>query len=148
MRTRSAKALGAIAMLSAAAMLFAGCAAGNTAPSESNSPSAALPTVDWDAADAGDVQDGGTLITEGSTTTILPDFGIISGVNVETPAGLFVRGSILRSKVTDLKSPLTYGFSGSDLPVYFNQAPVLSAGGGFGGFGGGSFGGGGASGSW
>ena len=61
MRTRSAKALGAIAMLSAAAMLFAGCAAGNTAPSESNSPSAALPTVDWDAADAGDVQDGGTL---------------------------------------------------------------------------------------
>ena len=61
MRTRSAKALGAIAMLSATAMLFAGCAAGNTAPSESNSPSAALPTVDWDAADAGDVQDGGTL---------------------------------------------------------------------------------------
>lgn len=61
MRTRSAKALGAVAMLSAAAMLFAGCAAGNTAPSASDSPAAALPTVDWDAADAGDVQDGGTL---------------------------------------------------------------------------------------
>ncbi len=61
MRTRSAKALGAVAMLSAAAMLFAGCAAGNTAPSATDSPAAALPTVDWDAADAGDVQDGGTL---------------------------------------------------------------------------------------
>ncbi len=61
MRTRSAKALGAVAMLSAAAMLFAGCAAGNTAPSASGSPAAALPTVDWDAADAADVQDGGTL---------------------------------------------------------------------------------------
>lgn len=61
MRTRSAKALGAVAMLSAAAMLFAGCAAGNTAPSTTDSPAAALPTVDWDAADAGDVQDGGTL---------------------------------------------------------------------------------------
>ena len=61
MRTRSAKALGAIAMLSATAMLFAGCAAGNTAPSASGSPAAALPTVDWDSADAGDVQDGGTL---------------------------------------------------------------------------------------
>lgn len=61
MRTRSAKALGAVAMLSAAAMLFAGCAAGNTAPSASGSPAAALPTVDWDSADAGDVQDGGTL---------------------------------------------------------------------------------------
>lgn len=61
MRTRSAKALGAVALLSAAAMVFAGCAAGNTAPSASDSPAAALPTVDWDAADAGDVQDGGTL---------------------------------------------------------------------------------------
>ncbi|WP_454118613.1 ABC transporter family substrate-binding protein [Microbacterium lacticum] len=61
MRTRSAKALGAVALLSAAAMVFAGCAAGNTAPSASGSPAAALPTVDWDAADAGDVQDGGTL---------------------------------------------------------------------------------------
>ncbi len=61
MRTRSAKALGAVAMLSAAAMLFAGCAAGNTAPSATDSPAAALPTVDWDSADAGDVQDGGTL---------------------------------------------------------------------------------------
>ena len=60
MRTRSAKALGAVAMLSAAAMLFAGCAAGNTAPSATDSPAAALPTVDWDAADAADVQDGGT----------------------------------------------------------------------------------------
>lgn len=61
MRTRSAKALGAVALLSAAAMVFAGCAAGNTAPSATDSPAAALPTVDWDAADAGDVQDGGTL---------------------------------------------------------------------------------------
>lgn len=61
MRTRSAKALGAVALLSAAAMVFAGCAAGNTAPSASGSPAAALPTVDWDAADAADVQDGGTL---------------------------------------------------------------------------------------
>lgn len=61
MRTRSAKALGAIAVLSAAALVFAGCAAGNTAPNASDSPSAELPTVDWDAAAAGDVQDGGTL---------------------------------------------------------------------------------------
>lgn len=61
MRTRSAKTLGALAMLSAAALLIAGCAAGNTAPSASDSPTAALPTVDWDAAAAADIQDGGTL---------------------------------------------------------------------------------------
>ena len=88
------------------------------------------------------VQDGGTLITEGSTSTIFPEYGLTSGITVESPAQLFVRGSIVRSKVADKKSPLAYGFDGSDLPVYFNQDPVLAVGaGGFGGFGG--FGGGG-----
>ena len=47
----------------------------------------------------------------------------------------------MRGMVADQKSPLAYGYDGSDLPVYFNQAPVLNAGGGgsagFGGFGGG-----------
>lgn len=87
------------------------------------------------------VQEGGTLITEGSTATILPQYGVTAGVTVESPAQLFVRGSILRGKITDLKSPLAYGFDANDLPVYFNQDPVLSVGGGapggFGGFGGG-----------
>jgi len=76
------------------------------------------------------VQEGGTLITEGSTTTIFPAYAITSGVTVETPAQLFVRGSILRGKFSDLKSPLAYGYEGTDVPVYFNQSPVLSAGGG------------------
>ena len=42
------------------------------------------------------VQEGGTLITEGSTTTIFPAYALTSGVTVETPAQLFARGSILR----------------------------------------------------
>ena len=86
------------------------------------------------------VQEGGTLITEGSTATILPQYGVTSGITVESPSQLFVRGSILRGKIADLKSPLAYGFDANDLPVYFNQDPVLSVGaaaGGFGGFGGG-----------
>jgi hypothetical protein len=84
------------------------------------------------------VQEGGTLITEGSTAIIFPEYGITTGVTVEEPAALFVRGSILRSKITDMKSPIAYGYGSSDLPVYFNQSPVLNAaGGGFGGFGGG-----------
>src|SRR5205823_5296075 len=59
----------------------------------------------------------------------------------------FPRGSILRGKFADLKSPIAYGYDGSDLPVYFNQDPVLNAAaaglgfGGFGGFGGGGRGG-------
>src|SRR5262249_57529416 len=74
----------------------------------------------------------------GSTTTILPAYGITTGVTVEEPAQLFARGSILRAKISDMKSPIAYGYGSTDLPVYFNQAPVLSAGGGgFGPFGGG-----------
>jgi hypothetical protein len=76
------------------------------------------------------VQEGGTLITEGSTATIFPEYGITEGVTVEEPAQLFVRGSILRGKWSDKASPLAYGYDvASDLPIYFNQAPVLNAGG-------------------
>ena len=82
------------------------------------------------------VQQGGTLITEGSTAIIFPQYGLTAGVTVEEPAQLFVRGSILRGRISDMKSPIAYGYGTADLPVYFNQAPVLSAGGGFAGFGG------------
>ncbi len=51
------------------------------------------------------VQEGGTLITEGSTTTIFPAYAVTSGVTVETPAQLFVRGSILRGKWSDAEEP-------------------------------------------
>jgi len=91
------------------------------------------------------VQAGGTLITEGSTSTIFPEYGITTGVTVEEPRTLFVRGSILRGIISDAKSPIAYGFDGTQLPVYFSQAPVLAvssgAGAGFGGFGGGGEGG-------
>ncbi len=88
------------------------------------------------------VSEGGTLITEGSTATIFPEYNLTSGVTVETPSGLFARGTLLRGMIVDKKSPLAYGYEGSQLPVYFSQNPVLSTGGG-GGLGG--FGGGGAS---
>ncbi|GEB95133.1 ABC transporter family substrate-binding protein [Microbacterium lacticum] len=84
MRTRSAKALGAVALLSAAAMVFAGCAAGNTAPSSTDSPAAALPTVDWDAADAGDVQDGGTLTLAVGALPVNYNNSQIDGNEVDT----------------------------------------------------------------
>jgi hypothetical protein len=76
------------------------------------------------------VQEGGTLITEGSTTTIFPEYGVTNAVTVENPPGLFVRGSLLRGIVADAKSPIVYGHDGKQLPVYFNQDPVLNAAGG------------------
>jgi zinc carboxypeptidase len=89
------------------------------------------------------VQQGGTLITEGSTSTILPEYKIATGITVENPPQLFVRGSVLRGVFSDKRSPLLYGFAGNDIPVYFNQDPVLAVGaagfgGGRGGFGGGN----------
>jgi Zinc carboxypeptidase len=86
------------------------------------------------------VEEGGTLITEGSTTSLMAEYVLNSGVTVEHPASLFARGSILRGTIADPKSPIAYGYEAKDLPIYFNQDPVLSAaggGGGFGGFGGG-----------
>jgi len=84
------------------------------------------------------VEQGGTLIVEGSTAAIFPEYGLTSGVTVEEPTQLFARGTILRGVVADRKSPLAYGFD-AQLPIYFNQSPVLSVsagGGGFSGFGG------------
>ena len=75
------------------------------------------------------VRDGGLLITEGATSTIFPEYKLVNGVTVETPAGLFVRGSIVRGIVADAKSPIVYGWDGAQLPVYFSQDPVLAVGG-------------------
>jgi hypothetical protein len=74
------------------------------------------------------VREGGTLITEGSTTTILPDYGILNTVRVEHPTQLYTKGSIMRGMIADHKSPIVYGYTGDDLPVYFSAEPVLSAG--------------------
>jgi len=87
------------------------------------------------------VQQGGTLIVEGSTSTIFPEYKLTPGVSVVEPEGLFARGSIMRGIIADRTSPLMYGYEGTQVPVYFNQAPVLSVGGGGGfGFGGGGSG--------
>ena len=73
------------------------------------------------------VEQGGTLITDGSTSAMLAEFGVAAGVTVEHPASLFARGTILRGRISDAKSPILYGFDQKDLPVYFNQDPVLNA---------------------
>ncbi len=73
------------------------------------------------------VQAGGTLITEGSTTTILPDYGITTRITVEHPGTLYAKGALMRGMIADRKSPIVYGYSGDQLPVYFSQEPVLNA---------------------
>jgi hypothetical protein len=80
------------------------------------------------------VQQGGTLIVEGSTSTIFPAYNLTPGVSIEEPDSLFARGSIMRGEITDMKSPIVYGYGRDQLPVYFSQGPVIRAdrdGGGF-----------------
>jgi Zinc carboxypeptidase len=72
------------------------------------------------------VQHGGTLITEGNTTQILPEMGLTPGVKYEAANGLFARGTILRAEIADAKSPIVYGYNRSEVPVYFSSGPVLN----------------------
>ncbi len=84
------------------------------------------------------VEQGGTLIVEGATSTLFPSYNLAPGVTIEQPDSLFVRGSVMRGVIADMKSPIVYGYGRDQLPVYFNQGPVIrtSSGGGFFGFGG------------
>jgi len=84
------------------------------------------------------VQQGGVLITEGSTATIFPAFNLTQGINVEAGESLYARGSVLKTLLGDRSSPVLYGYDQNALAVYFNQAPIFAVGGGgFGGRGGG-----------
>jgi hypothetical protein len=80
------------------------------------------------------VQQGGTLIVEGSTSTIFPAYNLTPGVSIEEPDSLFARGSIMRGVIADMTSPIVYGYGRDQVPVYFNQGPVIRAQGGGGGF--------------
>jgi hypothetical protein len=82
------------------------------------------------------VREGGTLIVEGSTASIFPEFGLTPGVTVEDPDGLVAPGSIHRGIIVDAASPLAYGFDGVQLPVFYRGDVVLRTAGAVGGGGG------------
>jgi hypothetical protein len=71
------------------------------------------------------VREGGTLILEGSTASIFPEFGLAPGVGVEEPQDLVAPGSIHRGVVVDPASPLAYGYDGVQVPVFFRNDVVL-----------------------
>ena len=75
------------------------------------------------------VKAGGTLIVEGSTSSIFPEYGLTTGVSVDDAEGLISPGSIHRGIIADRTSPIAYGYDGTQLPVYFKGDVVLSAGG-------------------
>ena len=79
------------------------------------------------------VQQGGVLLVEGSTSSIMPEYGVTTGISVESPQGLIAPGSIHRGIISDKTSPIAYGYAGDQVPVFFKNDLVLSTGGGGGG---------------
>ena len=76
------------------------------------------------------VRAGGLLVTIGSVTEMILDFGIVRDVRVDEARGLTARGTVVRAGVDSLaaRSPIVYGLTGAmadSLPVYFGGAPVL-----------------------
>jgi len=55
----------------------------------------------------------------------MAEFDLGAGISVEHPQQLFARGSVMRGVISDHKSPIAYGYVDKDLPIYFNQDPVL-----------------------
>lgn len=93
MRTRTVKALGALAMLGASALVIAGCSAGNTGgPSGAPSDAAELPSTDWVRADAAGVQDGGEVTL--AVSSLPTNFNINQIDGNESDTGLIVGPTI------------------------------------------------------
>jgi hypothetical protein len=72
------------------------------------------------------LRNGGLLITEGASTGVPIDFGLTPGLTIADARSLRVRGSVLRARVRDRRSPVTYGYADT-VAVYFNQAPLFQA---------------------
>jgi hypothetical protein len=77
------------------------------------------------------VRAGGTLITEGGTSSIFPTNYLTPGITIDQGQGLIAPGSVYRAIVADRASPIVYGIPRNHLPVYYKNAggPLFSVGG-------------------
>jgi hypothetical protein len=74
------------------------------------------------------VEAGGTLIGDGTTVEMLAEYGIAAEVSTSAPSELYTKGAIMRGVITDKASPLVYGYTEKEMPVYFASNPVISVG--------------------
>ena len=74
------------------------------------------------------VNEGGTLVTLGSATTLPVDFSLTRDVSRFEPDELIIPGAIVKGEVVDPGDPLTFGY-GDEIPLWHKFGPYLSAGG-------------------
>tara|TARA_B100000959_G_scaffold274284_1_gene325963 strand:- start:38617 stop:41421 length:2805 start_codon:yes stop_codon:yes gene_type:complete len=70
------------------------------------------------------VREGGTLVTLGSAGVIASDSGILRGIN-KIGGGMNTPGSLMTTKVTDISSPLVYGYD-EITHVFRGNSPIFS----------------------
>ena len=70
------------------------------------------------------VNAGGLFVTVADNASLPIDFGITSGVSIQTSTQLQTRGAVMNAVFADRKSPIAYGYD-ERLAVYFNQTPLL-----------------------
>jgi hypothetical protein len=78
------------------------------------------------------VKEGGLLIAVGSSCEIPINFGLTNGVSIARTESLNAPGGVFRVINAGGDSPVTAGYQ-EKFGVYFDQSPVLTTGGGFGG---------------
>jgi hypothetical protein len=71
------------------------------------------------------LQEGGTLITLGSGSTVVTDFGLLSGVERETSDKLVCPGTIVSSWVRQQQNPIVYGYE-EHPGFYRNSLPLFT----------------------
>jgi hypothetical protein len=70
---------------------------------------------------------GGLFIPIAGMAELPIDYGIVESVAVAQPKKLKVIGAVLSANITDLQSPIGYGYD-QNLGVYFSGGPVLETG--------------------
>jgi hypothetical protein len=70
------------------------------------------------------VNAGGLFVTVADNASLPIDFGITSGVSIQTSTQLQTRGAVMNAVFADRRSPIAYGYD-ERLAVYFNQTPLL-----------------------
>jgi hypothetical protein len=73
------------------------------------------------------VEQGGVLITEGATTQALVEYHAAPDVSVADTEGLFMPGSVIKTLLGDMTSPILYGYDQKALAVLMKNGPVMTA---------------------